>query len=121
MAARMEAISSLTTMLRFSSTRRAIRAERAFLVRSAVSYASANLCASFRSRLRCSNQPAPRSGEGSVRAMRKIRSGDNVVVISGKNKGQTGKVRLNLIEQDRVVVEGVNIVIKHIKRGRARQ
>jgi large subunit ribosomal protein L24 len=53
--------------------------------------------------------------------MRKIRSGDNVVVISGKNKGQTGKVRLNLIEEDRVVVEGVNIVIKHIKRGRARQ
>ncbi|MFL5760510.1 MAG: 50S ribosomal protein L24 [Thermomicrobiales bacterium] len=53
--------------------------------------------------------------------MRKIRSGDNVVVISGKNKGQTGRVRLNLIEEDRVVIEGVNIVIKHIKRGRARQ
>jgi large subunit ribosomal protein L24 len=53
--------------------------------------------------------------------MRKIRSGDTVVVISGKNKGQTGKVRLNLIEDDRVVIEGVNIVIKHIKRGRARQ
>jgi large subunit ribosomal protein L24 len=53
--------------------------------------------------------------------MRKIRSGDNVVVISGKNKGQTGKVRMNLIEDDRVVVEGVNIVVKHIKRGRARQ
>jgi large subunit ribosomal protein L24 len=53
--------------------------------------------------------------------MRKIRSGDTVVVISGKNKGQTGKVRLNLIEDERVVIEGVNIVIKHIKRGRARQ
>jgi large subunit ribosomal protein L24 len=53
--------------------------------------------------------------------MRKIRRGDNVIVISGKNKGQTGTVRLNLIEEDRVVIEGVNIVIKHIKRGRARQ
>lgn len=53
--------------------------------------------------------------------MRKIRTGDEVVVISGRNKGQTGKVRLNLIERDRVVIEGVNIVIKHVKRGRARQ
>jgi large subunit ribosomal protein L24 len=52
--------------------------------------------------------------------MRKIRTGDEVVVISGRNKGQTGKVRLNLIERDRVVIEGVNIVIKHVKRGRAR-
>jgi large subunit ribosomal protein L24 len=53
--------------------------------------------------------------------MRKIRSGDEVVVISGRNKGQRGKVRVNMIAEDKVVVEGVNIVIKHIKRGRARQ
>jgi len=53
--------------------------------------------------------------------MRKIRKGDEVVVISGRNKGQRGKVRMNLISENRVVVEGVNIVIKHIKRGRARQ
>lgn len=53
--------------------------------------------------------------------MRKIRRGDEVVVISGRNKGQTGTVRLNLIEDDRVVIEGVNIIVKHIKRGRARQ
>jgi large subunit ribosomal protein L24 len=53
--------------------------------------------------------------------MRKIRSGDTVVVISGRNKGEQGKVRKNLIDRDRVVIEGVNIVKKHIKRGRARQ
>jgi large subunit ribosomal protein L24 len=53
--------------------------------------------------------------------MRKIRRGDEVEVISGRNKGQRGKVRINLIDEDRVVVEGVNIVVKHIKRGRARQ
>jgi large subunit ribosomal protein L24 len=53
--------------------------------------------------------------------MRKIRRGDEVVVISGKNKGQRGKVRVNLIKEDRVIVEGVNIVIKHLRRGRARQ
>ena len=53
--------------------------------------------------------------------MRKIRSGDTVLVTSGRNKGQQGKVRINLIDRDRIVVEGVNIVTKHIKRGRARQ
>lgn len=41
--------------------------------------------------------------------------------MSGRNKGQRGRVRLNLITEDRVVIEGVNIVKKHIKRGRARQ
>lgn len=53
--------------------------------------------------------------------MRKIRSGDTVLVTSGRNKGQQGKVRINIIERDRVVIEGVNIVKKHIKPGRARQ
>ncbi|HEV2066082.1 MAG TPA: 50S ribosomal protein L24 [Thermomicrobiales bacterium] len=53
--------------------------------------------------------------------MRKIRTGDEVLVTSGRNKGQRGIVRQNLIAKDRVVVEGVNIVKKHIKRGRARQ
>jgi large subunit ribosomal protein L24 len=53
--------------------------------------------------------------------MRKIRTGDEVVVISGRNKGQRGKVRVNMISEDKVVIEGVNIVIKHLKRGRARQ
>lgn len=48
--------------------------------------------------------------------MRKIRSGDVVLVTNGKNKGQQGVVRLNLVEKKRVVVEGVNIVKKHIKR-----
>ncbi len=53
--------------------------------------------------------------------MRKIRRGDTVLVTSGRNKGQQGKVRINVIDKDRIVIEGVNIVKKHIKRGRARQ
>ena len=53
--------------------------------------------------------------------MRKIRTGDEILVTSGRNKGQRGKVRVNLMDRDRVVIEGVNIVKKHIKRGRARQ
>ena len=53
--------------------------------------------------------------------MRKIRTGDEVIVISGRNRGQTGRVREVIIEKDRVVIEGVNIIIKHLRRGRARQ
>lgn len=53
--------------------------------------------------------------------MRKIRTGDEVLVTSGRNKGQRGRVRVNLVERDRIVIEGVNFVTKHIKRGRARQ
>ena len=51
----------------------------------------------------------------------KIVSGDEVIVVSGKNKGQRGRVRTNLIVRDRVVIEGVNIVRRHLKQGRARQ
>jgi large subunit ribosomal protein L24 len=53
--------------------------------------------------------------------MRKIRTGDNVMVTSGRNAGQSGTVRVNLVDRDRVVIEGVNIVKKHLRRGRARQ
>ena len=51
----------------------------------------------------------------------KIVSGDEVIVVSGKNKGQRGRVRTNMPKEDRVVIEGVNIVRRHMKRGRARQ
>jgi large subunit ribosomal protein L24 len=51
----------------------------------------------------------------------KIVSGDEVMVVSGKNKGQRGRVRTNLPKEDRVVIEGVNIVRRHMKQARARQ
>jgi large subunit ribosomal protein L24 len=43
----------------------------------------------------------------------RIRKGDNVVVISGKDKGKTGKVLRVLSEDDRLVVAGVNLVKRH--------
>jgi len=43
----------------------------------------------------------------------KIRSGDSVVVISGKDRGKTGKVQRVDPKKDRVVVEGINIVKRH--------
>jgi large subunit ribosomal protein L24 len=43
----------------------------------------------------------------------RIRKGDNVIVISGKDKGKTGKVTRVLSEDDRLVVAGVNLVKRH--------
>ena len=45
----------------------------------------------------------------------KIKNGDTVIVISGKDKGKTGKVTKVLAKENRVIVEGVNIVTKHQK------
>lgn len=45
----------------------------------------------------------------------KIKSGDNVVVIAGKDKGRTGRVIKVLTKDDKVLVEGVNRVTKHHK------
>ena len=43
----------------------------------------------------------------------KIKVGDVVEVISGNDRGFTGRVRIALPEKDRVVVEGINVVRKH--------
>lgn len=48
-------------------------------------------------------------------AKRKIRRGDEVLVIAGKERGKTGRVLQILTDRDRVLVEGVNMVTKHIK------
>ena len=47
--------------------------------------------------------------------MMKIKVGDNVKILAGKDKGKTGKVIVTLKKQDKVVVEGINIVKKHQK------
>lgn len=44
-----------------------------------------------------------------------IKKGDNVIVISGKDKGKEGKVTRALPKDERVVVEGVNIKKRHQK------
>jgi large subunit ribosomal protein L24 len=45
----------------------------------------------------------------------KIRKGDNVLVIAGKDKGKKGKVRTVDYKDSRVIVEGANIIKKHAK------
>ena len=46
--------------------------------------------------------------------MNKIKKGDDVIVLSGKDKGRTGQV-LSVLNNSRVVVENINIVKKHQK------
>ena len=45
----------------------------------------------------------------------KIKVGDNVKIIAGKDKGKTGNVIKTLRSVDKVIVEGINIVKKHQK------
>ncbi|HQY34634.1 MAG TPA: 50S ribosomal protein L24 [Actinotalea sp.] len=49
--------------------------------------------------------------------MAKIKKGDLVVVIAGRDKGKQGRVLEVLKETDRIVVEGVQRVTKHVKAG----
>ena len=45
----------------------------------------------------------------------KIRTGDTVLVIAGRDKGKTGRVDRSMPSQNRVVVDGVNIITKHMR------
>lgn len=45
----------------------------------------------------------------------KIKKGDEVIVVTGKNKGKKGKVLKVFPEQNRAIVSGVNIARKHVK------
>lgn len=47
--------------------------------------------------------------------MQKIRKGDTVVVLTGKDKGKQGEVIRSLPKENRVVVRGVNVVKKHTR------
>lgn len=48
----------------------------------------------------------------------KVKVGDNVKVIAGKDKGKTGRVIKTLRKDNKVVVEGINIIKKHVKPNR---
>lgn len=50
----------------------------------------------------------------------KIRQGDTVKVIAGKDKGKTGTVLTTLKETDQVIIEDINVAKRHQKNTRAR-
>ena len=51
----------------------------------------------------------------------KLKRGDRVVVIAGKDRGKRGEVRRVIPKDDRAVVEGVNMVKKHQRARQAGQ
>ncbi|MEI2780426.1 MAG: 50S ribosomal protein L24 [Candidatus Competibacter sp.] len=52
--------------------------------------------------------------------MRRIRKDDEVIVISGKDKGRRGKVARVLEDGERLIVAGVNLIKRHTKPNPAR-
>ena len=48
-------------------------------------------------------------------AAAKIKKGDKVVVLSGKDKGKTGEVLRSLPKENKVVVSGINVATRHRK------
>lgn len=51
----------------------------------------------------------------------KIKKGDLVQVITGKDRGKQGKVIKAMPREDRVIVEGVNRIKKHVKAGQTQR
>ena len=52
-------------------------------------------------------------------ASAKIKKGDQVIVLSGKDKGRTGEVTQSLPKADKVVVAGINVAVRHRKASQA--
>jgi len=52
----------------------------------------------------------------------KVKKDDNVLVIAGKDRGKSGKIRLVYTDKNRLLVEGVNMAKKHSRaRGQVKQ
>ena len=48
----------------------------------------------------------------------KVKVGDNVKILAGKDKGKEGRIIKTLKKDNKVVVEGINVVKKHVKPNR---
>jgi len=53
--------------------------------------------------------------------MQKIRKGDKVVVLTGKDKGRSGEVVQVMPKEDRAVVKGINLVKRHQRQTQAQE
>jgi large subunit ribosomal protein L24 len=53
--------------------------------------------------------------------MQKIRKGDKVVVLSGKDKGRTGEVLSVQPKEDKALVRGVNMIRRHQKQSQSQE
>ena len=57
-----------------------------------------------------------KSSESTDRVKSKIKRGDRVVIITGKDKGREGKILLVDRKNGRVIVENANMVVRHQKK-----
>jgi large subunit ribosomal protein L24 len=53
--------------------------------------------------------------------MQKIRKGDKVVVLAGKDKGRTGEVLRVMPKEDRALVRGINVVVRHQRQTQSQE
>ncbi len=51
----------------------------------------------------------------------KLKKGDNVIVLAGKDKGKKGKIVRSLPKMDKVIVEGINMSKKHQRARRSNE
>jgi len=51
----------------------------------------------------------------------KLRKGDKVIVLSGKDKGKTGEITQVLPQEGKAVVEGINMAIRHTRQTQTQQ
>jgi large subunit ribosomal protein L24 len=51
----------------------------------------------------------------------KLRKGDNVIVLAGKDKGMTGEISSVDPKSGKAVVDGVNVAIRHVKQSQTSQ
>lgn len=50
--------------------------------------------------------------------MSKIKKGDNIIVITGKDKGKKGAIVKSFPKENKVLIDGVNVVKVHTKKGK---
>jgi large subunit ribosomal protein L24 len=60
-----------------------------------------------------------KAGEARSKVKFKLKRGDTVEVISGRDKGKRGQIREIRVDEQRVVVADVNVVKRHMKPGKA--
>jgi large subunit ribosomal protein L24 len=53
--------------------------------------------------------------------MQRLQRGDTVVVISGKYKGKQGRIKKVLLDDDKVIIEGINLVKRHMRPNQRNQ
>ena len=53
--------------------------------------------------------------------MQKIRKGDKVVVLAGKDKGRTGEVVQVMPKDNKAVVRGINMIVRHQRQTQAQE